>query len=463
MSLQLGITTEEASQIKTILSEYNKGSLKDIDFSDPSVINLDKEKAKVNYAMLLEANGKERDLKLKPKRNEMLSHFFKEMYCTRNGLSLDGEKKEFTPINLSFAQAVRAKFGISLAKFLRDLEIFPQTDTFQTLSERLGFGSEATVKGFDSLLNNYGKAGYSDFANPVTSNNFASTKDFDPAFRFIIPELILQAINAGYQGSAKHLAWVRGTQNISKKKITMPFIKDGDTMPYRVNEGATIPYGSLKFGQKEVTVFKVGIGFDITDELLEQSSIDMVSVFLAQVGVKMGIASDVEAIRVLVNGDQASGAESVPVVGVFNISDGITHKDLDNIMLQMEMLGMSAEHMIGRKAEFIENLNEGLSIQRETVQQYTELPKSMFPLPTNQLMFLNVPNCMMKMQYKGLMIETERDISRQVGQVFVTDFVGFAIIKRDARVILDKTVTNVTNPFPAFMDIEAYLSTAFRS
>ena len=45
--------------------------------------------------------------------------------------------------------------------------------------------------------------------------------------------------------------------------------------------------------------------------------------------------------------------------------------------------------------------------------------------------------------------------------MFVSNHFGFAVLRRDARVILDNTLTFAANPFPAYMDIDARLAQAF--
>jgi hypothetical protein len=387
-------------------------------------------------------------------RNKSVLEFFTKLQAVRMGWSSDF-KKETTPNNISFSQAVNAFYGKSVNEFLRDIQVF-QNDTIQSASERMGF-SQASKNSVKEWLLDYSNIGV---------GSFASTKDIDPSYRFIIPEIILNAIRVGYEASARHMRWIGGTQNVSKKKITAPFIKDGDVMPSRINEGGAIPFGSLTFGQKDVQVFKVGCGFSLTDELIDQSSIEMMTIFLAQVGTKMSIGADVEAMRVLVNGDQANGSESAPVIGVETVSgtNGFLHSDIDNITMQMEMLNMPADMMIGAKSEFIRDLNTAFpNRDRETISEYTGLMRDLFLLPAGQLMFINKRNALAKLQYKGLMIETGRNIKHQEDEIFVTDHCGFMNIKRDARVITDRTVAFSSNGFPSYMDIETYLQSGFKT
>ncbi len=47
----------------------------------------------------------------------------------------------------------------------------------------------------------------------------------------------------------------------------MPMVNMSDAAPAKVNEAETIPLGDVSFGQKSVSLFKIGKGFKLTDEV----------------------------------------------------------------------------------------------------------------------------------------------------------------------------------------------------
>lgn len=402
---------------------------------------------------IIDKNTKELSSSDLNERNKVISSFLKDLNNARMGVNNNNQKE--APIqDISLMQGVNAYFGMTTKEFLSKIGVNTEKHSLREMANVLG-GMELSVSTIEKNLREYSNIDVSTFAN---------TGNIDTNYRFIIPEIILTAINIGYEASSLHLNWIRGTQNISKKKVTAPQILEGDTMATRIAEGGAIPFGSLKFGQKDVQVYKVGIGFDITDELIDQSSIDMMNLFLAQVGMKMSIGADFEALRVLISGEQANGSESSPVVGVLNTTNGFTHYDIDNITMQMKMLKQPATNLIGRKLDLIVDLNETKpQRERETIKDYAELETDMWLLPSGQLMFINSDNAMMKLKYKRLMVEPDRDPKHQTNQIYVTDHIGFMIVKRDARVILDKSVSLATNPIPAFMDVETYLNQSFKN
>jgi HK97 family phage major capsid protein len=402
---------------------------------------------------ILDKNIKKLSSDNETEKKEVIASFMKDLNFARMGVN-SANKKEAPIQDISLMEGVNAYFGLTTKEFLSKLGINTEKQSLSELANLLG-GMELSSSVIEKNLRDY---------SSLDAASFANTQNIDTNYRFLIPEIILTAINIGYEASSLHLKWIRGTQNISKKKVTAPQILEGDTMPSRISEGGAIPFGSLKFGQKEVQVFKIGVGFDMTDELIDQSSIDLMNVFLAQVGVKMSIGADFEALRVLISGEQANGTESCPVIGVLNTANGFTHYDIDNVKMQMQMLKQPASNLLARKSELIVDLNENKpQRERETVIDYCDLQTDMWAMPNGQIMFINADNAMMKLQYKRLMVEPDRDVKHQTNQIYVTNHIGFMNIKRDARVILDRTVSLSTNPIPSFMDIEAYLNQSFKN
>lgn len=57
--------------------------------------------------------------------------------------------------------------------------------------------------------------------------------------------------------------------------VTMPFINMSDAMPSVINEGETIPTGSVSFGQKQVKISPVATGLKITDEVKQYVAINV--------------------------------------------------------------------------------------------------------------------------------------------------------------------------------------------
>lgn len=392
-----------------------------------------------------------------------IERFAKELSMTRRGEIENSKGMRVAPIDMSLPEALRLNYGCDVNTYLLHLGINPKGDTFHRVAKAFGMDSLNTT-GLESLLINHSSFSYS------SPNN---TTGINSDYRFIIPELFLNAIRLGYQHTAQHQNWIAGVQNLSQEEITMPQILRGDGMPSKIHEGADMPVGSLAFGKKRAKVFKVGTGFNITDELLMASSLDMVFTFLQEVGNDMSIAADVLAINILVNGEQGDGSESAPVVGVNNTSTGFTYKDFKRVFTRMARLGLTSTRVIGGEDDTIDvteidrfqgfNGTRSLADIRTIVGVPDQFQMDTFPLPAGQVMFLNAARAMVKLLYRGLMVERRRNPRNQTEELFVSDWLNFAIVKRDARVLLDKDIAYSGNGFPAYMDIDARIQEGFRS
>ena len=96
------------------------------------------------------------------------------------------------------------------------------------------------------------------------------------------------------------------------------------------------------------------------------------------------------------------------------------------------------------------------------------LANDIWVMPSNQVMLLDPTKAMAKLKYRGMKTETRRNPQNQEDELFVSDHIGFAILRRDARVILDKSVAynstaGETGGFPTYMDVDSRINNAFKN
>ncbi len=381
------------------------------------------------------------------------SEFAADVINTRRGNCEDSFGNKMQPYDITFSQATMEEYGMDMKQYLRSLGVFTDSYNMKQLAQR--FGQENLTKGLVEELM---------IAKSTFDNNPASTKGVPSDFRFIIPEVIAEAVRTGYQHAALHGNWITGTQNMAQQKLVMPRILRGDGMPTKLAEGADIPVGSLKFGKKEVNVFKIGTGFVITDELVLASTLDMMFLFLGEVGNDMSIGADNLALSVLINGEQNDGSESCPVIGS-ETHDGATIKTIDfrRVMARMQRLKRPVTRAILSEEDSLQDLNAALVPREEKLPaDYMGKPVDNWLVPGNQLLFLNKEQAMVKLSYRGMMTERRRNPRNQTEELFVTDWINFAIVKRDARVAIDKDLNfNSGAGWPSYMDIDSRLAATF--
>jgi len=168
----------------------------------------------------------------------------------------------------------------------------------------------------------------------------------------------------------------------------------------------------------------------------------------------------------LLNGEQSDGSESTAVVGVDATADGFKEFDIDNVTGQLDGLGFAANTVIGSKANALQDLNQSLpNRDRKTLQSYSGLLRyDQYNLPDpDMVLIFDSRNAMRRMQLGGMKLETRRDPSRQTDEVFMSFFSGFYRQLRSSAVLLDKSVTFASTPFPSTMDYEARRLETFKS
>lgn len=417
---------------------------------------------KHNLEMAKTGTGLENPHDIRETIEDQLIAFSKEVYETRKGSLQDRFGNKIPPYDVSLTEALQYKFGFKdLKQFLRSLEI--RTGSYNIHDAARRFGCDHLTETMMVQL----MVDHSAFGNPM------NTTDISSEFRFIIPEIFSAAIRTGYQHSALHNGWVGSTLNMAQREITMPLILRGDGMPSRVNEGANIPTGSIKFGKKKVDLFKIGTGFAITDELLMASNLDLLFIFLQEVGNDMAIGADSQAFSILLNGEQADLSESAPEVGVINTTNGFTYKDTKRVFTRGTRLGCPYNKMVTGEDDGIDITSidrfEGfqgqtrLSNIRSLIGVPEQFTMDTYVLPANKILYLNSDRAMVKLQYRGMMSEQLRNPQNQTNNIFISDWINFAIVKRDARVLQNKSVTYGAVPFPAYMDVDARINQSFAS
>ena len=331
------------------------------------------------------------------------------------------------PASISFADFLKEKYALSQEQYLKELGIDTKSTTMQNI-----------------------------FTMP------------DPSYRWLVPEIIRSAIDLGIREAPFYPSLIASEQSINGLSAIMPIINPSDAAPARVNEAETIPVGDVSFGQKTVTLFKIGRGFKLTDEVKNYVSLDVLAIFLRDFGVQLGYAMDTLAMDTLTNGNAANGSEAAPVIGVGNTTDGITYKDLLRIWIRGSRLGRNYQNIIGGEDQAIELLDlPEFKDRKSGTSQATLNIKSPVPnqanfyihpgTPDNQLVLIDKAAALIKLTAKELMLESERIVSNQTQATYATLTTGFCKMYQDAVILLAADKKFTENGFPSFMNIDPFL------
>lgn len=337
--------------------------------------------------------------------------------------SLRADKEQ--AVDITLAEVVEEKFGIELSELYDDLGIDPTVDTI---------------------------------------SNILTLPDED--VRWLIPEIIRDAIRLGLRDAPIWPNITATEQTISQKTVTMPYINMSDATPRKVGEAETIPLGTVSYGDKSVSTFKIGRGIKISYEIKQYVSLDVISIFFQDFGVKLGQALDTLAIDTIMNGDQADGSESAPVLGV-TVANTKTYKDFLRVWIRASRMGRRMNTIIGGEDSALETLDMDEFKLREagTTRHSLDLKT---PVPRDASYFIhgNVPEdteilvdsryALIKFNVIPLLIESEKIVSNQTEAFYASMTLGFGKIFTDSAVMIDKSLAFADNGFPDFMDVDAY-------
>ena len=336
--------------------------------------------------------------------------------------------KDEVPTDISLEDFVQSCYGLSLNDYYDKLEVNVKRDTMHNI-----------------------------FTMP------------DQSIRWLVPEIIRSAIYLGMKEAPFYPNIIASDQAINGLTAIMPFVNPSDAAPARVNEAETIPLGDVSFGQKSVNLFKVGRGFKITDEVRNYVSLDVMAIFLRDFGVQLGYALDGLALDVLINGNQSDGSESAPVIGVGDTAAGIQYKDLLRIWVRASRLGRNFKTMVGDEEQAIDILdlpefkNRQSGTTMATLNLKTPVPNSadfyIHPgVPDNELLLVDPRAALIKLTARQLMLESERIVSNQTEATYATITTGFSKMYQDAAILLDDTKKFSEDGFPAYMEVDPYIT-----
>jgi hypothetical protein len=284
----------------------------------------------------------------------------------------------------------------------------------------------------------------------------------DTGLRWLIPEVFRDALRLGLRKSPIYPSLITGEQSVPQTTVTMPAINMSEAKPKKLGPAQTIQTGEVSFDQKQVKIQKYGRGIKVPYEVIQYVSLNLVSVFLSDFGVKLAMGIDTLAINTLLNGDQSNGSDSISVVGIQTPND-IVFRDLLKIWVRAGRLGKNFQNMVAGETMAIEILElltnaRTLGTPRVNVTVKTPIPQNanVFvhgAVPANQAIILDPTTTMIKLNAQPLLVESEKIVSNQTEATYATLTTGFATIFRDSRIALDLTRDfNGAYGFPTFMD-----------
>ena len=352
-----------------------------------------------------------------------------------------------------------------------DKETFPMESFHKEMQRLRKNRKDVTFKGF--LMESFGEemtpaAFYRELGidlKEATVNKMLETSELN---RWLFPEIFRDAIRRGIEYTPFHTSLVAAEETINGTGLTMPFMDftdvDRDEVRLRdTNEGATITEGEIvAWSEKQVTIKKKARGLKQTYESIMFTPIDLAAIFFEELGTQLGADLDRDLIDIALNGDQANGSESAPVIGAA-VAGTLAYQDLTRAWIRFRRIGRNSSVMLTGEADAITILNmpefqktlpgDGVAPSGVTLRVATPLPTSQDifvhdAIPAGKIILVDRARAFIQLTAMPLLIESEKIVSRQIEGEYVSIITGFANIFRDGRLVLDYTTNLVTNPGP---------------
>jgi len=345
----------------------------------------------------------------------------REMVMKAEAIRLDNQK----PSDVTFADIVERETQLGIDDFYAALGVDPSFDTIQNL-----------------------------FTTP------------EQDIRWLVPEIFRDALRLGYRQAPIWPSLIAAEEQTAGLQQILPSLNMSEAAPRKVGEGETIPLGDLSYQSKKFSIHKFGRGIKITDEVLRYVNLNVVSIYLQDFGLKMGMGVDTLAINTLLNGEQADGSEAAPVVGIQSAGT-LAFRDILKIWIRMGMIGRTPKLFVGGEDMALDtwSLEQFTRTNKSASAEYNLDLKAPIPqgaayfvhgrVPTNQHLILDPSAALIKLNAVPVTVESERIVSNQSNAFYASFTLGFAKLFTDACVIQDKSKAIADYPLPSAFNYEA--------
>jgi len=310
--------------------------------------------------------------------------------------------------------------------------------------------------------------------NGLTPDHLYNELDIDPRVmtvenlltsdddtRWLVPEVIRDAIRIGYTEEPIWPYLIIADEPIGQPSVRAPKIEISENAIEEVAEGATIPKGAITYSDKTVNTVKRGVGIDVTYEVIRFTSLNLLNIYLQDVGVRLGAQVTAQAIDTLINGDQDDGSEAAAVIGVDDTEEGLVYKDLLRAWVRMSRVQSLPDSILAPEdicllllqMEEFKKRYQGQSDLTARLMRPLPSEQNIFPtssVPASKLLMNSKSRSMVKVTVEPLMVEADKIIARQITETVASTIFAFVTLHRVGRVILDTTVAYSGNGWPTW-------------
>ena len=282
--------------------------------------------------------------------------------------------------------------------------------------------------------------------------------------KYLAPEIVRQYIFEGLVADASYTDLIAGSENVGSMQITSPWIKTKDAEPENTGEAETIAEAEIEWGHKTITLAKKAKALKVTDELILSVPLPLLSYFLRDFGVMLSAGLYTQGVNTLINGDQADSSDSCAIIGVASTTTKLDFPDFLRAWIRARRMFVKWNNLISNEGTAFKILQidefskpQGLGGTVVNLESRNRIIPASMPqlissaLSDDQGLLYDKAQGLVYLSFRGLLVESERIIMRQINGTAASIIGGYATIKRNARVILDGDLEFASNGFPAYM------------
>lgn len=295
----------------------------------------------------------------------------------------------------------------------------------------------------------------------VTLDNLITLSD---DIKYLAPELVRDFILQGLNSDASYMDLVASTVNSPSLTVTSPWVEFDDASPSETGEAETIAETDITWGDKTIRLRKKAKAIKASDELLLSTPIPLLSQYLQRFGRLLSASLFTDGCTALKNGDQADSSDACAVIGVAS-SGTLAFADFVKAWVRARQIMMSWNNLITSEATANTVLGisefktpQGFGSPMVNIESKNRIMPASMPhlissaMSDGQCLLFDKSQAMTYLSFRGLTVEAERIVMRQLNGTVASTIGGFSTIFRHARVIVDSGhAYGSTYIFPTWM------------
>lgn len=295
----------------------------------------------------------------------------------------------------------------------------------------------------------------------VTLDNLITLSD---DIKYLAPELVRDFILQGLNSDASYMDLVSATVNSPNLTVTSPWVEFDNASPEETAEAETIGETDISWGDKTIRLRKKAKAIKASDELLLSTPIPLLAQYLQRFGRLLAAGLYTDGVTTLVNGDQADSSDSCAIIGVTS-SGTLAFADFIRAWIRARQIMMNWDNLITSEATANTVLGisefkspQGFGSPMVNIESKNRVMPSAMPhlisaaMSDGQSLLFDKTQSMIYLSFRGLLVESERIVMRQINGTAASVIGGFSTTFRHARVIVDSThAYGTTYVFPTWM------------